>query len=610
MTGIIIAIASITFIIALVFYGMTRMPVRLIGESSPADTDNLRTLLNAADETVMLLTADGEILEVNETGCQRFGRPRLELLTRSLFELLPADLVGRRRRALEDVVASGAPVAGEDWFEGRCLAWRIHPVQGSRQRVERVWLFAKDITRKRQFKAIEAVFRQFDHRLLRHQATMRELAQHLCAELLPLFPLHAVWVARQEKPGQLGFLAGAGDDVADIVRAMLATPVANSALHPVYGCLCHAEPRVVRPGDPAWETLPAGCRPGDCSLVAVLPIYVADSVFGILALHGNPAGEEALLALFDSTSTIAMHASLAFEAAYDQSRLRVYEQALASTGTSVFITDPQGHITWVNEAFARISGYAKRELIGRPPSLFSSGQHDPGFYADMWETLLDGRVWRADIVNRRRDDSRYVAHQIISPIHGEDGQITHFVSLLEDITDQKRVEERLEHLASHDPLTDLPNRLLFEQNLPRLIALSRRNGNRCALLFVDLDQFKPVNDTYGHAVGDSLLKEMARRFEGVVRLSDSVARYGGDEFVVILPDLHDRNSAALVAAKLIDASAQPFHLGDLRIELGASVGIAIFPDDTTDSEALLKLADDAMYQAKMGGRNGYRFHSG
>lgn len=599
-----ITLASLTFLFVLFAFAFSKLPVRFGGESLPADQENLRTLLDTADESVMLLACDGLLLEINETGMRRFGKSRHELIGQNLLDILPQERAERRRTALAEVCSTRLPISGEDWLEGRCLAWRLHPVLKGNAPVQRIWLFAKDVTGERQLQAITKVFQQFDQRLLRHQANLRQLAGHLCQELVPLFALEAVWIARQESHGELKLLAGAGSTVFTLADQLLE---GRSFVHEA---ISRAEPVILRPDNPEWTQLPAALQAAASTMLVALPIYVTNAVLGVLVLHGPAQNGASLLALFENIAIIANHVSLAFEAAYDQSRLRLYEKALASTGTAVFITDREGHINWVNEAFVRTTGFQRHELIGHQPRDFSSGIHDPAFFEDMWQTLRSGQVWRADIVNRRKDGSLYFARQIISPLAGDDGEIAYYVSLLEDITDQKLHEEKLAHLASHDTLTGLPNRRHFEQALPRHLALANRNQQNCHLMFVDLDGFKPINDTYGHDNGDQVLKEIAGRLENTVRMSDTVARFGGDEFVIILPNVHDRPAAEGIAQKVLAACRDPIPIGQSELQLGASIGLAMYPDDAQDPQVLLKLADDAMYMAKMSGRNTYRFHGG
>ncbi len=602
----------IGLLIALAFVWW-RWRTQIVETRSDADVRDLRTLLDTADESVMLVRADGVLLEINQTALSRFRLSREDMLGKDLLSFLPEEFARSRREALATVLVTRRPLAGEDWRQGRCLSWRVHPViDGEGAAIERIWVFAKDVTEQRQMQAMEAVFLQLDRRLLHHQADTLELASHLCSELIPLFGLSAAWLGRHEPNHSLFFVAGAGEGVKELAArtsaVLLLDPNGSCENNPVAAALESAEPRVVRAGMAEWQALNPMLLPAACNLVVALPIYVNESVFGVLALYGEIADEAGFLALFENVSAITNHAGLAFEAVYDQSQLRLYEQVLASTGTSVFITDAKGYITWVNEAFVRVTGFTRSEVIGHLPSLFRSGMHSDEFFSEMWESLLAGRVWRSDVINRRRDGSLYYSRQTVSPLQEVNGTISHFVALLEDVTDERKAVERLQHLASHDPLTDLPNRLQFQDTLPSTIALARRHQRMCAILFVDLDRFKPINDSYGHAFGDEVLKTVARRLLEAIRQSDSAARIGGDEFAIVLPDLSARSEAALVAEKVIEAINRPIQINEVTTSVGASIGIAIFPDHGDDPDVLAKLADEAMYRAKLSGRNQYSFH--
>ncbi len=609
-----VSFLSLAILIGAIAYAFTRLPARAAGETVSDDVHDLRTLLDAADESVMLLGSEGILLDINQTGTKRFALTREQMLGQSFFSFLPDEIAQSRRDALATVLETRKPLSGEDWRHGRCLAWRVHPVLDEEGvAIERAWVFAKDVTEQRQMQAMEAVFQQFDRRLLHHKAGTRELALHLCTGLIPLFGLSCAWLGRQEANRHLVFIAGAGQGVEALAAQTVSAielDVNDGESNPVFAALATAEPRVVHDRMQDWALLDPSLIPAGCNLFVALPVYVNDTVFGVLALYGHMDDEAGFLALFENVSTIISHASLAFEAVYDQSQLRLYEQVLASTGTSVFITSPDGHITWVNEAFVRVTGYARQDIVGCLPSVFSSGLHDKEFFRQMWETLLAGQVWRADVVNKRSNGANYHARQTVSPLQRSDGSITHFVALLEDVSDEKRAVERLEHLASHDSLTDLPNRLHFHDLLPRTLALSRRCERRCALLFIDLDRFKPINDVHGHAFGDEVLRVVAKRLLATIRQSDSAARVGGDEFAVILPDLSESTEAALVAAKMIEAISQPIEVGNTIVSVGASIGIAVFPDHGDDPEVLAKRADEAMYRAKLEGRSKFCFCDG
>jgi len=266
----------------------------------------------------------------------------------------------------------------------------------------------------------------------------------------------------------------------------------------------------------------------------------------------------------------------------------------------------------VNPAFTIITGYTQRDVIGKTPSLLASGTHDQAFYQDMWQQINTQGGWHGEIRNRRKSGQLYVEWLSIKRVCDTKGQVTHYVAVFSDISERKASEERMHHLAHYDVLTDLPNRVLFGDRLAQAIASAQRDNRHLALMFIDLDKFKPVNDELGHPVGDQLLRAVAKRLrQCVLRDSDTVARVGGDEFVVMLHDVESEQDAMTVATKIRSALEQPFELGEHTVSISSSVGIAMFPQHGASENALLKNADIAMYHAKDAGRNRVQFfHDG
>ena len=283
--------------------------------------------------------------------------------------------------------------------------------------------------------------------------------------------------------------------------------------------------------------------------------------------------------------------------------LRVFQ----SSHDGILITDPAGVILDVNQAFCDLTGYSREEAVGKSSRLLDSGHHDKTFFEQMFDTIAREDHWLGEIWNRTKAGAISVVLMTISAVRDATGELTHYVGVFTDITQKKESERRLEHLAHHDALTDLPNRSLFRDRLHQAIRKAGRDDQSLALLFIDLDRFKEVNDTLGHVAGDQLLVEAARRITACVRNSDTVARLGGDEFTVVLQGVEDGDAAAGIAREVIEALAAPFDLGQNTVSLSASIGIALCPDDAEDPDALTQAADQAMYDAKALGRNRYSF---
>ncbi|MEO5365014.1 MAG: EAL domain-containing protein [Magnetococcus sp. WYHC-3] len=276
-------------------------------------------------------------------------------------------------------------------------------------------------------------------------------------------------------------------------------------------------------------------------------------------------------------------------------------------GEAIVITDPDGHIEEINPAYERITGFTREELRGKNPRLLKSGHHDDAFYVAMWQRLATQGSWQGEIWDRRKNGEVFPKWLTINAIRNDRNDITHYVGIFMDISQQKATEEQLERLAFFDPLTGLPNRTLFRDRLRHEIELSHRNATHVCLFFIDLDRFKHVNDTLGHDVGDDLLVEVATRIQACVRKTDTVARLGGDEFTVILPQSGALEDVSRIAVKIIDSLKSVFQLRGQEIFIGASIGAALCPSDGADFETLTKHADTAMYKAKESGRGTYCF---
>ena len=283
--------------------------------------------------------------------------------------------------------------------------------------------------------------------------------------------------------------------------------------------------------------------------------------------------------------------------------------AVEQTADSIMITDVNGRIEYVNSAFEEITGYKKSEIMGQTPRILKSEAQNKKFYRRLWECILNGDVFSDVIINRRKDGTLYYEEKTITPQKDIMGKITHFISSGKDITERMESQELLKHLAHHDNLTGMPNRLLFQDRLHQAMSRVSWHKRIIAILFIDLDRFKRINDTLGHEVGDQLLCQAAERLNGCVREGDTVARLGGDEFAVILNDLASRDDISPICEKIIHSLTQPFIINKNELFVSASIGIAQFPVDGDDNKTLLKKADMAMYEAKAKGGENYCFYS-
>ena len=291
-----------------------------------------------------------------------------------------------------------------------------------------------------------------------------------------------------------------------------------------------------------------------------------------------------------------------------QEQLRLQAAVLEAAASGIFITDIDGSIVWSNPAFTKLSGYPSAEIIGKNPRFLKSNVQDKPFYKNLWETILSGKVWRGRIVNKRKDGDLYDAELVITPVISDYGKIEQFVAITQDISAQVKAEKQLEHLALHDSLTDLPNRVLFYERFEQLSAIAARQDQKCAIFFIDIDNFKQVNDRFGHEKGDLLLRSIAGRLSRMMRSSDTVARLGGDEFGISLANV-TREGVRVVATKILDTLKQEFTMNEEAVNISASIGISLFPDNGTDLNNLLSFADRAMYKAKEIGKNTFCFYS-
>lgn len=331
-------------------------------------------------------------------------------------------------------------------------------------------------------------------------------------------------------------------------------------------------------------------------------VTVAGTPFDLLSIRFPLLGEDGLIYAVCTQSadiTRRKHAERQLQLA-----ARVFDRA----GEGIVVTDDKAQILTINDAFTRITGYRIEDVMGRKPSMLQSGRHGPDYYEAMWQSLETHGHWQGEIWNRRKNGEIYLEWLTINAVKDPDGKMLNYVGIFSDISAAKESQQRIEFLATHDPLTSLPNRMLFIDRLQVALNKTRRHSHKLAVMFVDLDNFKLVNDTLGHDSGDKLVARVSERMRECVRASDTVARLGGDEFAVLLEEV-SQNDINQTARRMIRRLSESLHIDGHEIFISASIGISVFPGDGENPATLLKNADMAMYRAKEMGKNTYQFFS-
>lgn len=343
--------------------------------------------------------------------------------------------------------------------------------------------------------------------------------------------------------------------------------------------------------------------------IALLPIYTEKDWWGLISFerfdNAERISSEEIGALLAASRSIGV----AIQRDIANKRLGQATIAFDTAAEGIIICDAENRITGINKGFTEITGYTEAEVLGLSPSILNAGIHPPEFFAEMWESLEQTGRWRGEIRNRRKNGEIYPEWLTITVVKNEENQVSHYVAVFADISEIKHSQQRLYELVNHDPLTGLPNRRLLNELLEHAIKRAERENTKIALLFVDLDRFKNINDTLGHQVGDKLLKKAAQRLSASVRDSDTIARLGGDEFVVMMEFMGDIEDPATVAKKIIAGIQEEFLIDGYELFIGASIGISIYPEDGRNADDLIKAADIAMYQVKNEGKNDYRFYA-
>ncbi len=568
-----------------------------------AALEQYRLLAKHTRDILLFLQDDGRIMEANRAAEFAYGYERSQLLGRSFRDLCEP------QRVSETEAVMAAPELREASLETvhRRADGTTFPVEVDFNAVDvagrRRWLWVvRDITQRRRTELMRELLRAVDHRILQNQP-MDDTLQYICNQLTGVFNVLLVWLGTREADGSVkararaGVLAGSDLELAEVLTGDQDRP------DPIRAAVATCRPqsgRVAEPADPAAGR--DGARALGIRSYLVLPLVARDEVLGVLALYS--AQPEALISAgpVADLQSFSKQVALALLAARHQEQIILQTVALESAANAVIITDRNGRIHWVNPAFTRLTGYTPQEAIGDTPRMLKSGQHSESFYQELWETILAGRTWRSEVYNRRKDGSLYIDEQTITPVRDATGDITHFITIKQDVTDRKRQEERIRHLVMYDPLTGLPNRHSLQQGLERVVSRCSRSVQTGALLLLDLDEFKVVNDTLGHPAGDQLLTVLAPLMGRCLRPGDLLARLGGDEFAVLLAEADLSTAKDLAECLRREVDEFRFHTGGQILSLSVSIGVTQI-DGSLDVKTVLSLADAALYTAKETGKN-------
>ncbi|WP_075179258.1 sensor domain-containing protein [Neptunomonas phycophila] len=574
--------------------------------------DILQTLLDVNPDQIYAKNTHGRYLLANKALCDYMGLPREKIIGRRIEDCFGAKIQNIIHEHDNAVYAKKGPVLREAWVDNR---------EGQAQLLESFKTTLLD--RNDEVIGIVALNRDMTHRhmetsLLRHHGRIQDMIirgvslnnilteivkgiENICSGSvcsILLLDKEGKRIRLGASPSLPPYFIKAIEEVEVEVGAGSSGTAASTGQQVIVDDVS---------SHPFWERYRDVAKRAGFVAGWAQPIFDSDqNILGTFGMyHNKPTPmNDVWLSLLEQAARLV---SLALERKQVEGNLQKLSRAVEQSPTMVLITDAAGAIEYVNEEFTEVTGYTLEEVRGRTPSILNAGETAPDFYQDMWRTIQSGEDWHGEMRNRTKSGQPYWTTLSISPILDESNVITHYIGVSEDISKQKDTQAQIEQLAFYDPLTLLGNRRLFREQLESEIKKLKRNNTSLALFYLDLDNFKQVNDTLGHDVGDRLLQSIADRLRTTLRNSDMIARLGGDEFIALLPEISGPKEAGVVAEKLLKALSHPTMLGSSEVKVTVSLGITMAPQDGEDWPVLMKNADLAMYRAKRLGRNNFQF---
>lgn len=608
-----------------VLYGILARCVR----DTVVERDTFREKLNNwnlnANDIVILLDMEGRILEANDRAVDAYGYPAEELVTKKITDLLTSDAglqdrwkammeSGTLRASVVHRRADGSTFPVE--FSARLFdvggSTFIHTVirdSSSRQDAEKQLVNLKDA-----YAALSQT-----NQCINRCSTSAELFQQTCEIAIRYTHLKLAWIGMIDAVNEnIVPVAQAGPAV-DYVQGLQVSvnPQSEWSRGPA-GRAILTRYRVVTNDlwrSDGFESWMKGLAAYEIQSWAAYPLFQERQVVGVLVLYSDDPKfftDEMAELLGEMTEDISLALDrLAFISKQSEleAELQKLKKAVEQSPVTVVISDPTGAIQYVNPAFTASSGYTTEEVFGKNPSILKSGETSPEAYAAMWRRLRNGEAWAGQFHNKRKDGSLYWEEAVISPVKDSQGAITHFIAVKQDVTARREAEARARFLAFHDPLTKLPNRLVAKDEMSEAIRRADFTGSKAALLFIDVDNFKRVNDSLGHTTGDHLLQALVQRLTSCMREEDTLSRVSGDEFLVVAPGMHRAAAIEGIADRIRETLAKPLEVDGMEISTTVSIGAAVYPDDGVSFEELHRQADLAMYCAKREGRDTFRIYN-
>ncbi|HET9700904.1 MAG TPA: EAL domain-containing protein [Burkholderiales bacterium] len=607
---------------------------RRYAEQALGESERLfRSALNNIPDMFLIYGPDRRIRFVNDRVLAATGFTEQQMIGCRDEELFDPEHTSGYLPALRQAIESGAPASAECALLFRAgvrmdLAMSFMPVLSQRREVMQVLCVAHDVTRLQEHAAslnrVNRSLRMLSgcSQALVHAPDEEELLDSVCWTMLNLggYDVVAVALARDDAARSVDIAMQAAREPVDPELLRFSWGLDPLGLGPAGTAIRTGRPAVsadlaADPHAAPWQAAAARHRLRAC---AALPLMNQGATIGAVIIYGSQGVRfderevDLLRELADDLSfgIITRRAAVARKRAEEQLRLR--DRVIESSSNGILINDltrPNNPIIYVNPAFERMTGYSAGEAIGRNPRFLIRTDRDQPGLERIRIALREKCEGRAALRSYHKDGTMFWVELSMSPVRNESGEATHFVTILNDITERQFYQEELEHQAYHDALTGLANRNLLPDRIRQAILHAHRSKQNVAVLLLDLDHFKLVNDSMGHAVGDSLLMAVAERLSAAVREGDTVARIGGDEFVVVIADAQREDHITLATQRIIDSVAEPVLIKGKELSLSASIGVSLYPRDGTDAETLLKNADVAMYRAKEQGRNNYQFYT-